>query len=309
MKIDRLLSIVTYLLNRDIVSGKQLAEKFEVSERTIQRDIDSINMAGIPIVSIRGANGGYQILDTYKLSKQPMNSNDIDSISLALEGLYSVFGDEKISDTLEKVKSTKSKSSERNIIIDFSVVKENKKIMEFLKRIDEAIIKKIKIKFSYTTANNYQTERIVEPVILKYAWYTWYLVAYCEEKETYRIFKLIRMNNLEITDISCEDRGELDIELFYKIMNNDKRKTLDVILKCKKNLVTLVSEYLGNIQWEEKDDDFCEGRITVIEEERMWFAFLLSFGDEIEIIEPKSLKEKLIKHSKKIIDKYEIPHI
>ena len=72
MKIDRMLTIIVMLLNRDRVSAKELSEKFEVSVRTIYRDIDTINMAGIPIISYPGNNGGFGIMENYKLNHQLM---------------------------------------------------------------------------------------------------------------------------------------------------------------------------------------------------------------------------------------------
>ncbi|WBW98211.1 helix-turn-helix transcriptional regulator [Oceanirhabdus sp. W0125-5] len=309
MKIERLLAIVTYLLNRDVVSGKDLAEKFEVSERTIQRDIESINLAGIPIISIRGSNGGYKILDNYRLSKQTSTEKDLEWIMLALNSLNSVMEDKNISNTLEKMKSIGNSKVSPNITVDFGVAKENKKVVEFIKIIENAIFNKRKIEFSYINAENYATVRIVEPISLKYKWYSWYLVAYCTEKKQYRIFKLLRIENLKKTNLQYENTHEDNPNLFDDLMNNDKRKPIDIVFRCNKGISTAVSEYMPGVRFTEMAGDNYKGELTVFESERMWFAFLLSFGADIEVLEPEHLKRRLVEHSRKIISKYEIPDI
>ncbi len=311
MKIDRLLAIITYLLNRDVVTGKDLAEKFEVSERTIQRDVETINLAGIPITSIRGTNGGYKILDTYRLSKQTSTEKDLESIALALRSLNSAIEVQRISNTLEKVKSISPSKASSHITVDFGVAKENKKVVEYIKKIEDAILNKTRIEFLYTNAEIYATMRIVEPISLKFKWYSWYLVAYCVEKNQYRIFKLIRMEHLKQTNLQFANNHDNynNPNLFEDLMSRDKRKSIDIVFRCNKSISTAVSEYMPGVKFTEMTEENYKAELTVIENERMWFAFMLSFGDDIEVIEPEHLQRRLVEHSKKIINKYEIPDI
>jgi len=307
MKIERLLAIITYLLNRDVVTGKYLAEKFQVSERTIQRDVETINLAGIPITSIRGSNGGYKILDTYRLSKQTSSEKDLEAIALALKSLNSAIEDESVSNTLEKMKSIGPSKTSSSIIVDFGVAKENKKVVEYIKIIEKAISNKKRIEFLYTNAEDFATVRTVEPVLLKFKWYSWYLVAYCTEKKQYRIFKLMRIENLIEINIQFANNHDDNPNLFDDLMSHDNRKSIDIVFRCNKNISTAVSEYMPGVKFTEMTGENYIGELTVIENERMWFAFLLSFGDDIEVIEPEYLKRRLVEHSKKIIDMYEIP--
>lgn len=307
MKIDRLLSIITYLLNRDIVSGKYLAEKFQVSERTIQRDVETINLAGIPITSIRGSNGGYKILDTYRLSKQTSTEKDLESIALALRSLNSAIEDEMVSNTLEKVKSITTSKNSPSVTVDFGVAKENKKVVEYIKIIENAILNKLRIEFSYKNAENYATVRTVEPLSLKFKWYSWYMVAYCTEKSQYRIFKLMRMEELKALDVHFTKTHENNPNLFDDLMSKDSRKSIHIVFRCNKSISAAVSEYMPGVKFTEMTEDIYRGELNVFENERMWFAFLLSFGEDIEIIEPEHLRQRLVEHSKKIINKYEIP--
>lgn len=307
MKIDRLLAIITYLLNRDLVAGKYLAEKFQVSERTIQRDVETINLAGIPITSMRGTNGGYKILDTYRLSKQTSTEKDLESITLALKSLNSAIEDKRVSETLEKVKSIVPSKTSSSITVDFGVAKENKKVVEHIKIIENAISNKIRIEFSYTNAENYATVRTVEPIALKFKWYSWYMVAFCTEKSQYRIFKLMRMEHLKQINLQFASNHDNNPNLFDDLMSSDNRKSIDIVFRCNKSISTAVSEYMPGVKFAEMTENNYKAELTVTENERMWFAFILSFGDDIEVIEPEHLRRRLVEHSKKIINKYEIP--
>ena len=114
MKIDRLLGIVIYLLNRDIVSANALSERFEVSVRTIQRDIETLNLAGIPVTSLQGVNGGYGIIDSFKLERQIANTEDYLFIIIALTGMSSAYNSKNLEATLEKLLSLSKQENPRS---------------------------------------------------------------------------------------------------------------------------------------------------------------------------------------------------
>lgn len=131
MKIDRLLGITIYLLNREKVSARMLAGKFEVSQRTIQRDIEVLNLAGIPIISTFGADGGYEILDSFKMERQVACDSDYSFIFTALKGLSTAYDNPKINAVLEKILSVTGKNTlQSNIFLDFGVLREGEKTNE-----------------------------------------------------------------------------------------------------------------------------------------------------------------------------------
>lgn len=305
MRIGRLLAITTYLLNRNIVTGKDLAEKFEVSERTIQRDIEAINMAGIPIVSLKGAGGGYQIMDTFKLLKQPTNKEDIESILMALKGLETALDNDQINTTIEKIKSiSNSDKYNETISVDFSVIHENNSISKYLKILSKVIVNRKVVSITYISADNFISKRKIEPVMLKYKWYTWYLVAYCINKQDYRIFKLARIGDLYVTNQDCKIQHIAEGKLFDILMDNDKRKYINIKLLCNKKAKYIIKEYIPNCKIHELKDEKLSCEIDVPENERMWYAILLSLGDNVKIIKPDSLKMRLYDHAKKIINLY-----
>ena len=120
MKLERMLSIITYLLNRDRVKAQELADKFEVSVRTIYRDIDAISQAGIPIVAYQGANGGIGIIEGYKLDKNILTGNEVHNIVVGLKGLHSISEDVKIKLLIEKLS---------NIAVDYDYIPTGNEIM------------------------------------------------------------------------------------------------------------------------------------------------------------------------------------
>lgn len=303
MKIDRLLAITIYLLNRDIVTGKELSEKFEVSERTIQRDIESINMSGIPIRSQNGVGGGYQIMDTFKLSKTAANKADINNILTALSGLKTALDSTQIDATIEKMKSIAS-ADDRKISLDFSAVHENKKVSVYLKEISKAIKNRNVISLTYVSAEGAVSKRELEPLLLKYKWYTWYLAAFCLKKRDYRLFKLARIKQLDVLKKQCGGGHPADEDMFETLVKADGREYIDIKLLCKKKAEYVIDEYIPNCKITEIDDESFYCSMHVPENERFWYAVILSLGDDVKIIEPDILKNKIYGNAKKMINLY-----
>lgn len=105
MKIDRLVSIIMILLDKKRIGAQELADMFEVSPRTIYRDIDAINMAGIPISSTTGVGGGFEILSNYKIDKNVFTTTDISAILMGLYNLTDMVRGDELINALAKVKS------------------------------------------------------------------------------------------------------------------------------------------------------------------------------------------------------------
>ena len=294
MKVDRLIGITMYLLNRGVVTAKELAGRFGVSVRTIVRDIEALSMAGIPISSSTGAAGGYEILDTFKLNKQITTMDDYLFIITALKGMCSAYDNQKINITLEKLLTAGHYGDwDQRVFIDFGVVREGGRISETVREVEDAIRCKKIIEFDYTDSAGCQNHRTAEPLALHYRWYGWYLLAYCAYKDDYRLFKLNRLSNLTVTD-SPITHGHGNIpELLEKQWNSDNRRRYTMKLECKAEARIPVMEYLkGQIIQKRDNGDFI--LITdVIENERMWFALLMSFGGAVRVLEPREIIDKL----------------
>lgn len=238
MKIDRLLGIIIYLLNRNMASSQALAEKFEVSQRTIQRDMDAINQAGIPIISYKGANGGYGIAEGYRVDRQITSSEDYQNIITALKGLCSGYESKKFNATLEKFLSLTlpEHGTKQKLVLDFGVLKEDSNSSSCIKLIEKAIETEKVVEFSYTNADNNTFSRMVEPLMLMYKWYAWYLFGYCCERKDYRLFRLSRIRNLTIANKSFSIRHRNSDELMAEHESRDDRRYLDIKLWCRSDI-------------------------------------------------------------------------
>lgn len=301
MKIDRLMGIVVHLLNNGRTSAQKLAEEFEVSSRTIMRDLESLDMAGIPIQSFYGVDGGYQIMDDFVLEKQVATSHEYDWIVTALKGMASAYASKSLEQTLAKIKSLNSTEGVA-ISVDLGVASEDDKINEQLMLLEDAIEKKCVVRFSYTNSHDEVKEIQVEPVSLKYKWYNWYLIGYYEKYQDYCMFKLVRMDSLKVTKLKNKKFHNLsDIKL-----KDSNDNIIHIKLYGKAIIKAKCREYLnGRItqEFENGDFEFC---FSVPKHETFWYGVILSFGNKAKIIEPQEIKERIIKTCKEIQMEYEV---
>lgn len=299
MKIDRLISIVVYLLNHGRTSAQKLAEEFEVSSRTIMRDLESLDQAGIPIQSFYGVEGGYQIMDSFVLEKQVATSHEYDWIVTALEGMASAYASKSLRQALEKVQSI-SPTRDTAVSVDLGVAREDDKINKQLMLLEDAIVNKSVVRFSYTNSHGEVKDIQLEPVCLQYKWYNWYLIGYYEKYQDYCMFKLVRMDNLEKTNIKFTKSHNLsDIK-----MKDNNDNIVHIKLYGKAVIKAKCREYLnGRITQEFENGDF-EFSFSVPEHETFWYGVILSFGNKAKIIEPQEIKERIIKTCKEIQVEY-----
>lgn len=300
MKIDRLMGIVVYLLNNGRTSAQKLAAEFEVSSRTIMRDLESLDQAGIPIQSFYGVEGGYQIMDDFILEKQVATSHEYDWIVTALKGMASAYASKSLEQTLAKIKSVKS-IGDIAVSVDLGVASEDEKIKGQLMLLEDAIEKKCVVRFSYTNSHDEGKEIQVEPVQLRYKWYNWYLIGYHEKYQDYCMFKLVRMDNLEATDIkNSKTHNPSDIK-----QQDSNENIVHIKLHGKAIIKSKCREYLnGRItqEFENGDFEFC---FSVPQHETFWYGVILSFGNKAKIIEPQEIRERIVKTCKEIQMEYE----
>ncbi|MHA6529687.1 helix-turn-helix transcriptional regulator [Paenibacillus sp. BAC0078] len=305
MKIDRLLGIVVYLLNRDTVSARVLAEKFEVSPRTIQRDIESISLAGIPVGSLQGQSGGYYIVDSFKMNRQLLQAEDYAIIVAALKGLLSGYDSLRGQDTVEKMtallpdKAVLGQAFQLNL----GVLREGGNTAGDIAILEQAIKEKTMIRFQYTDARNIVSGRRVEPLILTYKWYAWYLFAYCCDKQDYRLFRVSRMRQVAsmskpfiTTHADAED---------LLAAHTDHRHSINVKLLCPAEGRVLLEEAFPNAEVLEVRGEGLVMSFTVPDEENGWFGRLLEHSDLIAVLEPESLRERMRSLAERIVKKYD----
>ncbi|HPJ13977.1 MAG TPA: YafY family protein [Spirochaetota bacterium] len=301
MKLDRLLSIVVILLNKDRVSAKELASRFEVTTRTIYRDIDSINMAGIPIISYPGNDGGFGIMENFRLERHIFTEEDIIEVLSALKGMTGLIQSERIRSAADKfanmIEGKKNTDFfDDGIIIDINPWGSKSRIDSDFRTIYSAILSRKKLSFSYSDYNGKCSSRTVEPISLVFKAYSWYLYSYCLERNDYRIFRLSRIKKISVLKDTFTGKKK-KYQSDYSI-----KPDTDITIRFKNSFETLISEFFPQSRIE-KSADF--STITFKAQNEEWlYKILLGMGRDIEIVSPKSVRESFIKYLKEISSKY-----
>ena len=301
MKTERLYAITIYLLNHGRTSAGRLAEHFEVSLRTIQRDIDSLCLAGIPVISVPGASGGYEIAERFRLSDQFATSDDYSCILTALQGLVSATGEQKAKHAFEKIAAL-SKAADNGILLDFSVLREGDTAL--LQALQSAIAQKRTVNFTYTNNNNETRSHSVEPIAVLYRWYAWYLLAYSKVRKDYRTYKLVRIRDLQITVMPFEKEHAAAEVILGESDQNDSRRYTEIWIRCREAAKGRVREYLKGIVTREYGDGSVLMKATVVENEQFWIGTLLSLGDLAEVVAPEGIRRRILESAQNLVALY-----
>ncbi len=186
MKLERLISIIYKLLNNDVLPANALAEEFQVSQRTIYRDIDVICAAGFPVVSYQGNKGGFGMMEGFKMDKSLLGSYDVNALVTVLKGLSTVFEDERAQGTIDRLQTVGTEHRTPSLAVDFETRRSDPETLPLLRG---AITERKVIRFDYINAKNERTTRELEPVRLHFKYGSWYIYGYCLTRCDYREFR------------------------------------------------------------------------------------------------------------------------
>jgi predicted DNA-binding transcriptional regulator YafY len=311
MKTDRLLSIIIYLLNHDLASARELSERFEVSIRTIQRDMESIELAGIPIYTLQGAGGGYGILDSWKMDRRLMSNEDLYYIITALEGVGDTLSDRRINGTLEKVKGLLSPQGlelfsgrTEKLSIDFSMLGGDPRERKTFRIVQEAVETERIIRFSYTNKHLETVLREVEPMTIAFRWRGWYLFGFCRLKGDYRLFRISRIRNAEVLERRFQ-RKEMSLQSFLERNKGySVGRQIDIELSFSPEMRAIAEDMFP----EEVCSCEADGSIlvrTTMPEDGWLYGYILSFGHYVQVRAPEHLKEIICEGAEKIISLYQ----
>lgn len=304
MKINRLLEMIILLLNKGTITAGELSDRFQVSVRTIYRDIDILSTSGVPVVMTRGNGGGISLLEEYSLSKVMISEQERDGLLLALQTLQAT-GYPQSEDILTKLGAVfKEPSRKDRIEIDFSYWSSTPNEKNKFNDIKEAIWQRRVISFDYVNSNGLKSSRSAEPERLLYKGHTWYLIAYCRKREGHRIFRLTRVKNVMVLEETFTPR------LCPEWEEEASGLPDSVHLKLK-----FQPRILNRIY-----DDFAEELITknedgtlVVEvdfpEDEWVYGYILSFGSYVEVLEPVHIRRIVTERLKLALEKYEAPQI
>lgn len=297
MKIDRLVSIIMTLLDRERIGARELANTFEVSPRTIYRDIEAINLAGIPIRSVSGVGGGFEIMPEYKLDNKVFSMADLSAILMGLSSLSNVVRGDELINAFEKVKSfipaEKAKDIEikaNQICIDSSPWIGSRNTQPYVEMIKTALRDHKLLCFEYTAHHGNRTLRTVEPYQLVWKGSHWYVQGYCYHRNDYRLFKLSRMSNLQMKQEAFIPRDYqkpiLDFEEIAETMQTE------IKIRIHNSVLDRVLEYCAYDRFVPDGDEHYIVKFPFIEND-YHYDILLGFGDKCECLEPVRIRTEI----------------
>lgn len=297
MKDNRLFRILYYILEKGKVTAKELADKFEVSVRTIYRDIDSISSAGIPIYATQGKGGGIEIAEDFVLSKSLLSENEKQQIMSALQGLDHITLQHE-NELLTKLSALFQMKNISWLEVDFNNWQNNKMYEKTFDGIKSAILSKNIISFTYFSSNEKETKRSVKPVRVLFKSQDWYLYALCLLRNDFRYFKMSRIKNLEIHTEKFED--SFDDVVLKKEMTHEN--TVRIKVKFDRKFAFRVYDELnGEITEDDAGNLYSEIEIP---NDYNLYNYIFSFGDGAEVLKPKEIRMQMKEMINKMAEKY-----
>ena len=291
---SRLFRILYLLLEKGSTTAPELARLFEVSVRTIYRDIERLSMAGIPLYSVSGKAGGIFLMKDFVLDRTLVSEDEKLELLSALQGIQALT-DNRQDILLEKLESIFQVSTSPWIEVDLTDWRKREGQKELFDNIKQAILEKRRLVITYLSGSGQKTVRTVEPFKLVFKKRDWYLHAYCCLKEDWRFFKLSRIRNYHLTNETVKQKNVMDsVEGSEQVANQ-----IEVFLKFSPKLAFRVYEDFSEDEIRLGEDGYYYVK-TVLPEHESLYSYLLSYLDGVEILEPSRLKKEFLSKLEKI---------
>lgn len=302
MKIDRLIGILSILLQRDRVTAAELAEKFEVSRRTIVRDIEDLCKAGIPVAASQGRGGGISVMEGFRIDRTLLSDEDMKAILTGLQSLDSVSESKRyrrIMDKLDAKNTAEAVSAGNSIIVDLSSW-DKSAVSPKLETVRSAAESRKKLGFMYYSPERTE-RREIEPYRLVFQWSSWYVWGFCTKRNDYRMFKLTRMTDLLV--------GEEFIPRDIPAYSCDK-------LRHAKGGIAVKVRFDSSVRWRLVDEfgaenlpsaDNEDGSITLDftwSDVPSFFSYIAGFREAAEIIAPEEYRREFSELLENMLKKY-----
>jgi len=300
MKINRLLEIIILLLSKGTVTAGELAARFQVSTRTIYRDIDILSTAGVPVVMARGSGGGISLLEGYALSKVLISDQERDGLLLALQTLRATRYPQ--SDLiLDKLRAIFRKPSHEDwVAVDFSSWSSLPNEKNKFNDIKEAIQQRRVIRFDYVNANGLKSSRLAEPEKLLYKGNAWYLIAYCRKREEHRIFRLTRVKNVTLLEETFPDRPCP----VWKETSGESPGFVRLKLRFQPGALNRIYDDFADELIRQNEDGTLVVEVDFPEDEWV-YGYILSYGNYVEVLEPGHIRRIVAERLRRTLNIYE----
>lgn len=298
MKENRYFQMIYLLLDKGQMTAPELADYFEVSIRTIYRDIDILSSAGIPIYATQGKGGGIAIQDSYVLKKSLLSEQEQKQILMALQGIR-VLEDEQINMLLSKLSGVFQRQQGNWLEIDFSTWTKSGAGKHNFQLLQSAIWKSRIVSFSYYSGKGEQTKRIIEPHKLVFKTSDWYLYGYCTLRKDFRFFKLTRIRDLKLQD--AEFMRETPEHIFER-SDEFEMKTVQVTLLFDAGMSHEVYEKFDEEVSEQEDGSLLV--TTILPDNELLYSHVLSCRERVEVLSPPYVRDNVRKRVRKMLEIY-----
>lgn len=300
MKIDCLIGILSILLQKEEVTAPYLAQQFEVSRRTISRDIEDLCRAGIPIVTRQGSGGGISLMEGYRIDRTLLTTAQMQDILAGLRSLDSVNHTSRYKQLMDKlsVGSSDFMAGNQSVLIDLSSWYKAA-LAPKIEMIRDAVDHGEELEFLYFAPNG-ESRRRIEPYYLIFRWSSWYVWGWCHARQDFRLFKLNRMEELQKNGNQFEKREvplpDLQNE---RIFPGGIRVKALFLPECKWRLV----EEFGRGSFCEQEDGRLLFQADYTDQDNL-ISWLFTFEDKVELLEPESVKKEMAERVKHMFQKY-----
>lgn len=282
--------ILCILLEKEKITAKELASYFEVSVRTIHRDLLDLSSAGFPVTSRQGIGGGISLLPDFHYYKSALTKEDKDILSAAIQSLASIDDQVNIKTLLAKLRFCNDDKLllENDVIIDFTSWNQRSTLIQNIKKIRSAIADHRLLEMSYYGGGGY-SHREVEPYKIIFKEENWYLFAFCTSRNDFRIFKVSRITDLIIKDTTFIERKNYDIPLLNSQLSNNSG--IQVSIRMDKSFEFLAIDLFGTENIHTESNNLF---ITFTTENPQWvISTIAGLGNKAEILAPESLRKQM----------------
>ena len=307
MKYEIIIRILFELLAKKCVKASYLADKFEVSVRSIHRYINCLELAGVPIYTLRGNSGGFAIIDTYKLSSTFMTVKEYEQTISALKAITDSVPNKSLTNVLSKlsavIRNERSNFDIKsgNLVIDAGPWGDTVGYKSKLSVIQRAIEENKKLSICYHDRNGDVTKRIIEPHIIVFKQGLWYIYAFCNLRNDFRFFKTGRIEYANILEEKFTRRTISDDALPLNFWESAP-ETINVSLEINKKYLSDVEEWLGIENVRLKNDTYVAE--ATLPYDNGLISKIMSYGNGIKVIAPEELKNSVKKCAEELIKNY-----
>ena len=309
MKMDRIIAIIMILLERKRVSVPELAKICEVTPRTIQRDLEAINLAGVPVVSFPGLGGGVGIMENYKLEKRLFSTADVTTLLMGLGSIRSSLTGDEVVGALAKIKGMIPEEHREaielkagQITIDTTPWMGGHDYSGAIALVQTAMDERRLLRFAYKGRKQNSSLRTVEPYRLILKTMNWYCEGFCLTRQDFRIFKLSRMADMAMLDERYEARAFSPQQSIQPVFD-DRNDAVTATLRVREAALDPLTDLFGPDCVKPESDDTWIATIPVFESE-IGYTFLLGFGLDCECLAPESLRSGFKRYLEQISSMY-----